>query len=38
MSDFHPETYKLDEKSDRELFLDVYKGDYDFFYYLTFIT
>lgn len=27
MSDFHPETYKLDEKSDRELFLEVYKGE-----------
>ena len=26
MSDFHPETYKLDEKSDRDLFLKVYKG------------
>ena len=26
MSDFHPETYKLDEKSDRDLFLEVYKG------------
>ncbi|XP_060575179.1 protein polyglycylase TTLL10-like isoform X2 [Ruditapes philippinarum] len=27
MSDFHPETYKLDEKSDRELFLEVYKDN-----------
>ena len=26
MSEFHPETYKLDEKGDRELFLEVYKG------------
>ena len=26
MSEFHPETYKLDEKSDRDLFLEVYKG------------
>ncbi|XP_045161699.2 protein polyglycylase TTLL10-like isoform X1 [Mercenaria mercenaria] len=27
MSDFHPETYKLDEKSDRDLFLEVYKDN-----------
>ncbi|XP_052760654.1 protein polyglycylase TTLL10-like isoform X2 [Mya arenaria] len=27
MSDFHPESYKLDEKSDRELFLEVYKDN-----------
>ena len=28
MSEFHPETYKLDEKGDRDLFLEVYKGNY----------
>ena len=28
MSEFHPETYKLDEKGDRDLFLEVYKGIY----------
>lgn len=27
MSDFHPETYKLDEKSDRDLFLEIYKDN-----------
>ena len=26
MADFVPETYKLDERNDREKFLEVYKG------------